>query len=257
MRTFFLTMFWGILSIACFSTSFAQSVTIDPNTNATGIIDASSTTKGFLMPRMSEIQRNAITGLLAGTQVYCTNCAAGIGAYAYNGSVWVPMFNTSSIMYAVGQAKQGGIVFYVDDSGQHGLVVATIDCASGTTFKWISASNINTNAVRSGVYGGQYNTELINEIQGSGSSAAMAAAQFTDGTYGDWYLPSKGELAIMYQQRANIGMGSVTNTYWSSTEVPVSFDSVSETAITVNFSGGAQTTSAKSNTFKVRAIRRF
>lgn len=251
------TILWVICVAIGFNTpSEAQSVTIDPSNITPGsIIEATSTKKGFLMPRLTEVQRTAISSPVAGVQVYCTNCASGIGPYAYNGSVWVPMFNTASIMYAVGQAKQGGIIFYVDDSGEHGLVVATADYVS--TVAWISASNMNTNAVRSGIYGGQYNTELINKAQGNGISAALAAAQTTTGSYGDWYLPSKIELFMLYQVKASVGMSGSTGIYWSSTEVPAAYGFVSETANNVDFSSGTQSTAAKSIASKVRAIRRF
>jgi hypothetical protein len=250
---------WVITVVVGFSlSSQAQSVTIDPRDATPGsIIEANSSKKGLLIPRMTQAQRGAISSPVAGIQIFCTDCSGGAGAYTYNGSVWVPMFNTAGITYAVGQAAQGGIIFYVDDTGQHGLVVATADFNSGQSVPWISASNINTNAVRSGIYGGQYNTELINNIQGNGLSAALAAAQSTNGNFGDWYLPSQAELLLMYQNKASIGMGAVLNSYWSSTEVPAAYGLVSETANYFSFNGGAQGITAKSTALKVRAIRRF
>lgn len=234
----------------------AQSVTIDPNdANPGALINASSIKKGFLLPRMTESQRTAISTPTAGLQIYCTNCAGGAGPYGYNGSVWVPMFNTAEISYAIGQSAQGGKIFYVDDTGHHGLVVANADYAG--TVSWISASNMNTNALRSGIYGGQYNTDRINEVQPNGISAAQVAAQTTDGNYGDWYLPSKIELNLLYLARASVGMGASSGIYWSSTEVAVVSGDVSLTANYQNFTGGAQGTAAKSTAYKVRAIRRF
>jgi hypothetical protein len=248
---------WTTLNLAwIFSPSQAQSVTIDPRDATAGsAIEASSTKKGFLMPRMTESQRSAIASPVAGIQIFCTNCSGGAGPYTYNGSVWVPMFNTAGITYVVGQSAQGGKIFYVDDSGQHGLVVAGADY--GSTVNWISASNMNTNALRNGIYGGQYNTDRINEVQANGISAAQAAAQTTDGNYGDWYLPSKIELNLLYQARASVGMGASSGIYWSSTEVAVTNGNVSDTAHYQNFTGGAQGTAAKSTAYKVRAIRRF
>ncbi|RYU96584.1 Lcl domain-containing protein [Emticicia agri] len=249
---------WVMIALGFCFPGQAQSVTIDPKDATPGsIIEATSTKKGMLMPRMTESQRTAISSPVAGIQVYCTNCAGGAGPYTYNGSVWLPMFNTAGITYSVGQSAQGGIIFYVDDSGQHGLVVASGDYAGGAGVKWISGSNMNTNAVRNGVYGGQYNTELINEAQGNGISAALAAAQTSSGNYGDWYLPSKAELYILYQVRNNVEMDDAAGYYWSSTEVAAPYGQVSETANYVNFSTGSQGTSPKNTAYKVRAIRRF
>lgn len=245
------------LVISCFyNFSQAQSITLDPGNTATGIIDAKSTTKGLLMPRMTESQRTAISSPSAGLQVYCTNCSGGTGPYAYNGTVWLPMFSTSGITYTIGQSALGGKIFYVDDTGQHGLVAATADYNSGQEIKWITTNYINTNAVRSGIYGGQLNTQSINEVQGNGISAALAAAQYAGGNYGDWYLPSKQELQMLYNQRVAIGMSSASG-YWSSTEVPAETGFVSETAHYFDFDGGTPSTSSKNNNYKVRAIRKF
>lgn len=246
------------VAISIYLPSKAQSVTIDPNdANPGSLINASSVKKGFLMPLMNESQRTAISTPTAGLQIYCSNCSGGAGPYAYNGSVWVPMFNTAGISYAIGQSAQGGKIFYVDDTGQHGLVVATADYNASELVAWIAGSNMNTNAVRSGIYGGEYNTQRINEVQGNGISAALAAARHDGGNYGDWYLPSKLELQLMYNQRANIGMGAVTNIYWSSTEVAAPYGEVSMTANYLNFSNGSQGTNAKSTPYRVRPIRRF
>jgi hypothetical protein len=255
----------AILWVTCVAVGFylptqAQSVTIDPsNATAGHIIEAKSTKKGLLMPVMNQTQRTALNTPVAGVQIYCTNCSGGAGPYTYNGSVWVPMFNTAGITYVIGQSAQGGKIFYVDDTGQHGLVVATADFNLSQLVTWLNSSNISTNAVRSGIYGGEYNTQRINEVQMSGTnlSAALAAAQFDGGNYGDWYLPSKLELLLLYQQRANVGMAAVTNVYWSSTEVPGVNDNSSNTAYYLDFSNGSQSTAPKTILYRVRPIRRF
>ena len=210
----------------CFSLpTYAQSVTIDPSNVTSGhLIEAKSTKKGFLLPVMNETQRTALNTPVAGVQIYCTNCSSGAGTYTYNGLVWVPMFNTAGITYIVGQSAQGGKVFFVDDTGQHGLVVADADYSSGANVTWLSSSN---------------------------------AAQTTSGGYGDWYLPSQAELYKLYQVKASVGMSGSTGVYWSSTEVPVEYGLASTQANYVNFSNGAQAAAAKSNAYKVRAIRRF
>lgn len=248
---------WVITAVAGFYLpSQAQSVTIDPNSTNTTLIEPNSTTRGVMLPRMTEAQRNAILTPTVSTQVYCTNCTAGPGPYIYNGSGWIPMFTSppAAPSYAVGQLKQGGIIFYVDESGQHGLAVATEDSGDA---RWLNTDFTNTVAVRAGIYAGQYNTNLITQNQGNGTYAALLAAQYTGGGFGDWYLPSKEELKIMYQQRASIGMGSNTNIYWSSTEVLAAAGSTSEVAYYQSFNGGSASYITKNNFYKVRAIRRF
>ncbi|MCA0234366.1 MAG: hypothetical protein LCH91_28175 [Bacteroidetes bacterium] len=52
------------------------------------ILDLSSTTKGLLLPRMTQSQRDAISNPVAGLIVFQTDKA--IGTYLYNGTTWLP-----------------------------------------------------------------------------------------------------------------------------------------------------------------------
>jgi hypothetical protein len=81
----------------------------------------------------------------------------------------------------IGQKHQGGIIFYLDNSGKHGKVCTESDLGS---FDWDSAmkecQNLNLNG------------------------------------YSDWYLPSIDELKLLYNQKHIIpGLSSY---YWSSSE---------------------------------------
>lgn len=235
------------------SVVFAQSVIISP-TNPSGIIDAAATTKGVLPPRMTTAQRNALTAV-SGLQIYCTDCSP-VGPYSYNGSSWVAMFQTSSgsaTTYTIGQAAQGGIVFWVDATGEHGLAAATSDQSVG--IKWSNLNFITTMAIRSGAYGGAINTELIYLAQKNGSYAATVATAHTGGNFGDWYLPSAQELNLMFAQKTALSMASTF--YWSSTETMAAADAVSETAFAQDFSTGTQSQVSKTSVVRVRAIRRF
>lgn len=241
------------LLYAIHSIVLAQSVTISPS-NPSGIIDANATTKGVLPPRMTTAQRNALTAV-SGLQIYCTDCSP-VGPYSYNGSSWIAMFQTSagsSTTYTIGQSAQGGIVFWVDATGEHGLAAATSDQSTGA--KWMNSNFITTMAIRSGVNGGAVNTDLIYYAQKNGTYAATIASSHTGGNYGDWYLPSALELNLMYAQRVALSMSS--SFYWSSTEVMPAADTVSEHAIGQDFSTGTQSNLSKSSSIRVRAIRKF
>ena len=54
--------------------------------DASAILDARSSTKGFLPPRMTAVQRGAIASPATGLQVYQTDGTAGL--YVYNGTAW-------------------------------------------------------------------------------------------------------------------------------------------------------------------------
>jgi hypothetical protein len=229
-------------------------------TNSSAILNAQSTTKGFLPPRLNETQRNNMTGLVVGMVVYCIDCTAGAGPYSYNGASWTPMFVPPSApvtpAFTVGQSKFGGVIFYVDESGQHGLVAALSDQSASTT--WFNGNYINTLALRNGIYSGFNNTERINTSQGAGVYAASIASQANNGGFGDWYLPSKDELTKMYQQIAVIPSLNTTAAYWSSTEeLAPNIETTSLNAYQILFNTGTTSLSSKDTNAKVRAIRRF
>ena len=103
--------------------------------------------------------------------------------------------------YSVGDFAYGGIVFWVDETGQHGLVCSKED--QSTAVRWFAGTNGNTQAKGDGPYAGEANTSIIIAAQVAiGDDGDTYAAricnelQVTDGgkTYGDWYLPSKEEL---------------------------------------------------------------
>ncbi len=76
--------------------TFAQ-VGIGTNIPASSsALDVSSTTKGFLPPRMTAAQRNAIQSPVAGLFVYQTDATAGL--YYYAGSQWIYIINTANAL---------------------------------------------------------------------------------------------------------------------------------------------------------------
>jgi Fibrobacter succinogenes major domain (Fib_succ_major) len=56
------------------------------------VLEIESTTKGFLPPRMTFIQRNAIVTPTAGLIIRCTNCGTYGELQVYNGSFWTNLF---------------------------------------------------------------------------------------------------------------------------------------------------------------------
>jgi len=170
------------------------------------------------------------------------------------------------ITYSVGDFAQGGIVFWVDETGQHGLVCAKEDQSTG--LRWYAGTFGYTQAKGDGPYAGEANTSIIIAAQVAiGDDGNTYAAricnelQITEGgkTYGDWYLPSKMELDLMYQNRVTINATAVANggssflgyLYWSSTE---------ESNIRAwyhHFGLNIQNYINKNYTARVRAVRAF
>lgn len=79
-----------ILAILIAAGSFAQSVGINADGSVpvnSAMLDVKSTTKGFLAPRMTAEQKEAISSPATGLLIYQTDAATGY--YYYNGSAWI------------------------------------------------------------------------------------------------------------------------------------------------------------------------
>ncbi len=118
-------------------------------------------------------------------------------------------------------------MFWVDETGQHGLVAAIEDQAFT---KWRPDGTYATNAKGDEVYAGNMNTSIIISVHSAkddfGDHAALVCANYNFDSFGDWYLPSKEELNLMWQNKETINTTAIANGgsaftnayYWSSTE---------------------------------------
>ncbi len=168
----------------------------------------------------------------------------------------------SFLKYQVGDFAHGGVVFYVEPCGTKGLVAAIDDQSAGV--KWRGgSSNYLTMARGDEIYAGKMNTSVIISVHSAKNDyddhAALLCANYQGGGYGDWYLPSKEELNLMYQNKtpinviatANGGSAFSNSVYWSSTE------NSDIGAWRQYFLDGSQYANNKGNTNSVRAIRAF
>ena len=310
--------------------------TLSPNNTAA--LEIASTTQGFLPPRMTFAQRQAILSPATGLMVYCTNCGeTGGEPQFYNGSSWVNMIGGAGLLakpivttntellfssatsavtggnvtsdggspitargicwstnqnptinnsiipadgstgsfsssitglaigvtyyvraYAtnalgttygtqqsfftpitIGSNFQGGIVFYLDGSGQHGLIAAAIDQTKSyqpdpSGYGWKPSANGTASA---------YSTNVDGVV------------------YGNWYLPSLDELNLMYRNIGAAAASPLTNIggfkseryYSSNTYKPGGGETY---GYTTNFANGTNAL-AIYELLNVRAIRAF
>ena len=118
---------------------------------------------------------------------------------------------------SVGDRYQGGIVFFTDYTGEHGLIAAPYD---QTTKKVSWGHNSITDALSPN--DGLRNSEKILHYHNNRYQYGVyCAARFCDtlsiGGYTAWYLPAIDELRLMYEERKIIG-GFKAGDYCSSTE---------------------------------------
>jgi hypothetical protein len=248
----FFTLLAAVLLTA---TTYAQIGINNENPDASAALDITSTTGGLLPPRMTTTQRDAISAAKGLVLFNITTNTLQINEGDATTANWVSL-TASTCGLSIGDTHQGGIIFYLDGSGCHGLVAAPTN--QSTSASWYNGNYIDTRAYGSGLFEGKYNTAMINPTQGGASSAAAICGNLSLGGYNDWYLPSIEELNKMYQnigQGNTLGLGNVgnfaNNYYWSSTEFDNNF------AWLQIFDFGNQYYSLKGNTYYVRAVRAF
>jgi hypothetical protein len=223
--------------------------------NASAALEVNSTTKGFLPPRMTTLERDAIATPAAGLTVWNTT---NTQLEVFDGSDWVNMLGNKGPNLKVGDSYGGGIIAHIFTKGEtgyvakeiHGLIAATSDQSTG--IQWRNGTNSTTGATGQQIGTGLANTNTIITSQGptATSYAAGIARAHNGGGFTDWFLPSRYELATLYLNRVAIG-GFSTNSYHSSSEVNSTNNYMQD------FNNGYPASGVKSFAASVRAVRTF
>ena len=122
-------------------------------------------------------------------------------------------------MYRVGDIVGGGIVFYVDETFEHGLMAAIEDIGS---YQFGCLDGVSAGYHIGAGFQNSLNmvTENCQTYLESGITSAQAALSYDGGGYSDWFLPSRDELIEMYNTIGNGGpqgnIGSFTNQIYAS-----------------------------------------
>jgi hypothetical protein len=258
-------LFTLLIGILVLNLNAQVAVTNDGSSaDPSAIFEIKSNEKGFLPPRMTELQRDAIAFPATGLLIYQTDGIKGL--YQYSGLGWTAISGNDGNSHYVGELYGGGIVFWVDHTRQHGLILSLIDISTASAYSNINSTLIGASAQSE--WDGASNSNAITGQAGHTISAAKLCLDYTNIDYGtgifsDWYLPSRTELALVFRNFFEVQKtldidGNPASTllnkgyYWSSTEVNTS------NAWMVDFSNCSLVNGGKvASLTDVRAIRVF
>jgi hypothetical protein len=127
--------------------------------------------------------------------------------------------STNSQPFTLGQQYGGGYIFYIDETGQHGLIVSLNDLLGN--YQWASGSVPKPTSATS--TDGYYNTKRILQVYGNVLNyslpyAALAAKKYNGGGFNDWYLPSVEEfyLARLANNTVSLNIDFNFKVFWTS-----------------------------------------
>ena len=156
----------------------------------------------------------------------------------------------------IGDEAFGGIVFYIDELSNYGLVAAEQDADIDNIYLWEWGCYqegfplANSPSLGSG----SHNTYVITSNCNERPIAASVADEYLTDQYTDWYLPSIHELDKMYDvlwEPDNSFTNFSNGWYWSSTEYS------DDLAWYFNFNNGTSNQANKDVNNRVRVIRTF
>ena len=161
--------------------SYAQVGVNTNNPDASAALDITSTTKGLLMPRMTNVQRQAISNPAAGLQVFVTDFDGGSFMF-YDGTKWGTLSFTKTIPDAptIGTAVSGNAqatVSFTAPSSNGGSVITSYTATSNPggitgTLSQAGSGDITV----SGLTNGSTYTFTVTATNAIGTSVASAAS---------------------------------------------------------------------------------
>ena len=233
---------------------------------------------------------NTIGSVIAGTNIVPVTLTAGVrdiyvvvedaagnisSPLKIEAPVYVPM------TYNIGEVGPGGgIIFYVNSSGfnvegysgaegafasytAHYLEAAPSNSstsaqwgASGTLIPGVTTFTSNTDPLANKIGNGRKDTLTIAayldaNTDETGRAAQLAAAAAFNGQ-NDWFLPSSGELNLLYGQRNLQDIGIVSDIFWSSSQGNTGYEAWYQ-----SFGNGTRGYTGKNYVNQTRAIRAF
>ena len=172
--------------------------------------------------------------------------------------------NKTNNKIEIGDFIEGGIVFFVDETGNHGLVSAINDQSSSAT--WNKRKLVRRNErlsenfdTTTTIFGSKSQRKSNINKYNANRICSKLKIKINGVIYKDWFLPSKENLELMYLNRniinenttKNGGSEFIDSYYWSSSE----FDYTN--AWVQSFKDGKRAYHYKNYFYKVRPVRAF
>lgn len=155
-----------------------------------------------------------LTGLVPNTTYYIRSYIINANGTFYGEQQTFTTLEPSGLY--IGKKYAGGIIFYLDATGNHGMVCAESDQGSAPWGCRGAVINTSTDFAS-----GAANTAAIIEGCNELNTAAFLCDDLILNSYSDWYLPSSDELGLMLDNLYVNGIGNFndsSNYYWSSSE---------------------------------------
>jgi Chaperone of endosialidase len=230
--------------LLCYQIAFTQNIAInnDGSTpNPSAILDIKSTSKGLLMPRMTTVQRNAISTPAEGLKVYDTDTKT---FWFYNGTGWIQsatgsptnfwglngthIFNTNAGNVGIGintplaplhikneteALRIQGITPYISFSDNANTVKGFLQSFNNDLFLGTPATN-TTGIMQFYLTNTPVMTMLPSGNVGIGSTSPVEklTVQTTNNTYGISHRGEGGNLLSTYMGGTSAGIGTFSNT---------------------------------------------
>ncbi len=153
----------------------------------------------------------------------------------------------------------GGIVFWLNEMGEHGLEAAPEDQDDGTGAEWGCYNKV---AGASGVDGALDTDKILaagctSELDDDPIAAELASNYSLNG-YDDWFLPTRFQMVALYNNKDIVGGINTSASYWSSSEGNNGYNKLYvATVVPISNNDYPRYDYSKYKHNKVRAVRAF
>jgi hypothetical protein len=191
----------------------------------------------------------SLTGLNPNYTYYVRAYAKNSSGVAYSSEVqFTTQAGASGI--AIGQMYAGGIVFYIDATGEHGLVCSPSNIGDAI---WGCQGNSIPGTITT-IGSGATNTAIILANCPTAGIAARLCDDLVLNGYNDWFLPSSEELNLIYVNLKTHNIGNlISDPYCSSSQK----DSNEAYYQWFQDNGRQGSGVGKNGSYKIRAVRSF